>query len=149
MNLRNRSYLAEDKNLADFYPSMYKRNKGIFYRGEGSGGKGVGGGHLGKGVYVTWHEGMAKAFASHHGQSGRVVRVKLKKGLKMLDSMSPLIIELKREIGMEMYQASSNPAVVAMITSNAKKAGYDGIVSDKIAEGIVVFDPKNMKRLKQ
>ena len=148
MNLRQRSYLTEDKNLADFYPMMYRRNKGIFYRGESKRGKGVGLGALGEGIYVTWHKGMAKAFASHHKQGGKVIALKLKKGLKMLDSKSPLMIEWKADMGFDPSQYSGDKMYARIITSNAKRAGYDGIVSDNLAEGIVVFDPKNVKQVK-
>jgi len=145
--LRQRGYLEELKGEADFYPSMYRRNKGIFYRGSGKGGKGIGMGALGKGIYVTWHKGMAKAFAQHHKQGGKVEAYKLKAGLKMLDSKSEFMSKVKKEMGFDSWEYTDDPAFASMITMRAKKAGFDGVVSDNLAEGIVVFDAKNVKKV--
>ena len=62
------------------------KNSGIFYRGTAGEGKGTGLGALGNGVYLTWTEGMAKAFADRVG--GEVKKYKVKPGLKMADALS-------------------------------------------------------------
>ena len=43
--------VSEAQSMWDW---IYRKNKGIFYRGVGKGGKGTGLGALGKGVYITW-----------------------------------------------------------------------------------------------
>ena len=91
---------------------------------------------------------MAAAFASHHKQGGKVIALKLKEGLKMLDSMSPLMLGWKEEMGLGPFDYYGDPVYAKTVTSKAKRKGYDGIVSDSLAEGIVVFDPKNVKRVK-
>jgi len=143
MSLRRRTYLAEKKYEATFYKSLYDRNKGIFYRGTAKSGKGIGMGALGQGVYLTWHKGMAKAFAQHHGQGGTVIAYKIKPGLKILDSKSKLMIDLKAEMGFDPWGYSDDPVYAKFITSQVGKAGYDGVISDNLAEGIVIFDAKN------
>ena len=140
--------LAEIKDEAKFYASMYRKNKGIFWRGAGKGGKGIGMGAIGKGVYVTWEKGMAKAFAQLHGQGGTVEAYKLKKGLKMLDAQSKTMADIKKSMGFEPWEYSDAPLFANIITGTAKKAGFDGVVSDKVADGIVVFDPKDMEKVK-
>lgn len=149
MTLRNRNYLGEKKGEADFYKSLHARNKGVFYRGSGEGGKGIGMGAIGAGVYLTWHKGMAKAFASHHKQGGKVEAYKIKSGLKMLDSKSELIIDLKADMGFDPWGYSDDPAFAKLITTAAKKAGFDGVISDNLAEGLVMFDPKNIEKVEQ
>ena len=140
--------LAEIKDEARFYASMYRKNKGIFWRGAGKGGKGIGMGAIGKGVYVTWEKGMAKAFAALHGQSGKVEAYKLKKGLKMLDQQSATMGDIKKKMGFEPWEWTDNPMYANFITHEVKGLGFDGVVSDKVAEGIVVFDPKDMEKVK-
>lgn len=148
MSLRRRGYLVEAKGEAAFYKSLYARNKGIFWRGSGAGGKGIGLGALGKGVYLTWKEGMAQAFAQHHGQGGKVEAYRVKPGLKMLDSKSQLMASLKAEMGFDLYGYSDDPMFANMITYNVKQAGFDGVISDNLAEGLVIFDAKNVERVK-
>ncbi len=55
---------------ASMWDFLYKKHKGVFYRGIGRSGKSTGLGALGKGVYLTWTEGMAKAYAKRLGGKG-------------------------------------------------------------------------------
>ena len=64
--------------LWDFF---YKENKGIFYRGQSSTGKGQGFGMLGLGIYLTWDKGVAQAFADRQTR-GVLKTYKAKKTLK-------------------------------------------------------------------
>ena len=48
---------------ASLWDYLYKKNKAVFYRGQASSGKGMGIGMLGLGIYLTWNESMAQAFA--------------------------------------------------------------------------------------
>ena len=57
---------------ASMWDWIYKKNKGVFYRGVGRSGKGTGLGALGKGVYITWDRGMAQAYAKRQGAGGEV-----------------------------------------------------------------------------
>ena len=43
---------------ASMYDFLYKKHKGVFYRGVGRNGKGTGLGAIGKGVYLSWSEGV-------------------------------------------------------------------------------------------
>lgn len=146
--LRSRSYLSELKGEADFYEFLYKKNDGVFYRGSGKGGRGIGLGAIGAGLYFTWDKRMAKAFASHHGQGGKVEAYRFKKGLKMLDSKSDLMLNLKKEMGFDPWGYTDDPAFARIITKRAKAAGFDGVISDSLVEGIVVFDSKNVEKMK-
>ena len=69
---------------ASMWKYIYKKNKGIFYRGVGRGGQGSGLGVLGMGVYLTWDRGMASAFAKRQGAGGEVKEYKLKNNLKIV-----------------------------------------------------------------
>ena len=132
------------KDEAGFYEHLFQQNKGVFFRGEAKGGRGIGMGALGKGVYVSWLEGMARAFAEVHGGTGRVLRCKVKPGLKMLDSKSSSMAEIKKMMGFRPWEYSDSPMYASVVTAEAKMRGFDGVASDKEAEGIVVFDPKNV-----
>ena len=63
---------------ASLWDIIFRKNKGVFYRGIGKGGKTTGLGALGVGVYLTWVEGMAKAFADRMGSGGIVKKYKVK-----------------------------------------------------------------------
>ena len=131
---------------ASMWDWIYKKNNGIFYRGVGRGGKGTGVGALGKGVYLTWEEGMARAFAKRQGAGGEVKKYKLKRGLKIVDAEADEdFAEVKAEMGFEKHQFSDDPMFAGMLTMLLKDKGYDGAVSDDVATGIVIFDKKNVK----
>jgi hypothetical protein len=66
----------------------------------------------------------------------------------MLDSKSQLMTDLKAEMGFDVYGYSDDPMFANMITYNVKRAGFDGIISDNLAEGLVVFDAKNVEKVK-
>lgn len=138
----------EEAKSPSWYEALYKRNKGIFWRGEG-GKKGAPVvGAIGEGIYVTWNQGMAKAFAQLHG-GGTVAAYKLKRGLKMMDSRSKEMADIKRSMGFEPHEYAGDRMFARIITNKAKELGYDGVASDSLAEGIVVFDPKNVKKVKE
>ena len=131
---------------ASMWDWIYKKNNGVFYRGVGRGGKGTGVGALGKGVYLTWEEGMARAFAKRQGAGGEVKKYKLKRGLKIVDAEADEdFAEVKAEMGFEKHQFSDDPMFAGMLTMLLKKKKYDGAVSDDVATGIVIFDKKNVK----
>ena len=62
------------------------KNSGIFYRGTAGKGQGTGLGALGNGVYLTWTEGMAKAFADRVG--GEVKKYKV--NAEIIDVMTEI-----------------------------------------------------------
>ena len=127
------------------WDNLMTKNKGVFYRGTAGEGKGTGLGALGNGVYLTWTEGMAKAFAQHVG--GVVKKFKVKPGLKMADAQGPEIIAIKKNMGFESWEFPNDPMFGAMMTMELKDKGYDGAVSDKPADGIVIFDPNNIEEI--
>ena len=134
---------------ASMWDWIYKKNNGIFYRGVGRGGKGTGVGALGKGVYLTWEEGMARAFAKRQGAGGEVKKYKLKRGLKIVDAEADEdFAEVKAEMGFEKHQFSDDPMFAGMLTMLLKKKKYAGAVSDDVATGICIFDEKNLKEIK-
>ena len=134
---------------ASMWDWIYKKNNGVFYRGVGRGGKGTGVGALGKGVYLTWEEGMARAFAKRQGAGGEVKKYKLKRGLKIVDAEADEdFAEAKAEMGFEKHQFSDDPMFAGMLTMILKKKKYAGAVSDDVATGICIFDEKNLKEIK-
>ena len=134
---------------ASMWDWIYKKNNGVFYRGVGRGGKGTGVGALGKGVYLTWEEGMARAFAKRQGAGGEVKKYKLKRGLKIVDAEADEdFAEAKAEMGFEKHQFSDDPMFAGILTMILKKKKYAGAVSDDVATGICIFDEKNVKEVK-
>ena len=131
---------------ASMWDFIYRKNKGIFYRGVGKDGKGTGLGALGKGVYLTWSKGMADAFAKRQGAGGEVKEYKLRRGLKIVDAEADKdFADVKTEMGFGVKQFSDDPMFAGMLTMMLKDKGYDGAVSDDVATGIVIFDKKNVK----
>jgi len=135
---------------ASMWDSMYRKNKGIFYRGIGRGGKSTGLGALGKGVYLTWSEGMAKAYAKRIGGKGEVKKYQVKRGLKIADAEDNKdFANIKSAMGMGVSDYSADPMFAGMLTMELKRKGYDGAVSDNVAIGIVIFDEKNVEEVTQ
>ncbi len=133
---------------ASMWDYIYKKNKGVFYRGVGRSGKGTGLGALGKGVYITWSEGMAQAYAKRQGAGGEVKKYKLKRGLKIVDAEADKDFEeVKAEMGFAKHQFSDDPMFAGMLTMMLKDKKYDGAVSDDVAIGICIFDEKNLKEM--
>jgi hypothetical protein len=139
--------LDESKKSPAWYEALYKKNKGIFWRGEGGKKSSPVVGAIGEGVYVTWEKGMAKAFAQIHG-GGKVAAYKLKRGLKMMDAQSNEMAAIKKRMGFGPDEYAGDRMFARVITIQAKELGYDGVASSRLAEGIVVFDPKNVTKVK-
>ena len=137
--------MLKEASMWDF---LYRKNKGVFYRGIGRGGKGTGLGALGKGVYLTWSEGMAKAYAKRLGGKGEVKRYQVKRGLKIVDvETNKDFANIKSAMGMGVKDYSADPMFAGMLTMELKRKGYDGAVSDDVAIGIVIFDEKNVEEV--
>jgi hypothetical protein len=133
---------------ASMWDFLYKKHKGVFYRGIGRSGKSTGLGALGKGVYLTWTEGMAKAYAKRLGGKGEVKRYQVKRGLKIADAEENKdFANIKSEMGMGVGDYSDDPMFAGILTIELKRKGYDGAVSDDVATGIVIFDEKNVKEV--
>jgi|TARA_B110000285_G_scaffold166686_1_gene186257 hypothetical protein len=139
---------------ATMWNFIYKKNKGIFYRGVGKSGQGTGVGIIGAGIYLTWSESMADAFAKRQGAGSEVKKYKIKKNVKMVDAggfanSDQDFIDVKAMMGFEPHQnAGNDPMFAKMLTSMLKEKGYDGVVHDDVATGIVIFDKKNVKEVK-
>ena len=139
-----------DNNMvleASLWDYMYKKNKAVFYRGQSSSGKGMGFGMLGLGIYLTWSESMAKSFAVKQSR-GVVQTFKVKKGLKMADNTSKDFATAMAALGRKPWEWSRNKQFSMFLTGELKQLGFDGAYSDNPAEGIVVFDQKNVKLVK-
>jgi len=133
--------------LVTLWQFFYKQNKGIFYRGQSSTGKGLGFGMLGLGIYLTWDKGIAQAFADR--QTRGVVRTyKAKKTLKMVDNTSNDFVKAMANLGRKPWEWSQSKEFSGFLTGELKQMGYDGAYSDNPAEGIVIFDKKNVKEIK-
>ena len=138
-----KQYLKE----ASMWNFLYRKHKGVFYRGIGRGGKGSGLGALGKGIYLTWSESMAKTFAKRFG-SGEVKKYQVKRGLKIADAETNKdFADIKKNMGFGVKDYSDDPMYAGMLTMSLKEKGYDGVVSDDVATGIVIFDEKNVKEV--
>ena len=133
---------------ASLWKFLYGKYKGEFYRGVSKKGTGVGLGALGVGVYLTWEERMAKVFAKHHGAGGEVKKFKIKRGLKMVDVQDKDYADVKKGMGFEPWEYSDTMGYATLLTRGLQKLKYDGVVSDKAVEGIVVFDKKNVTEVK-
>jgi len=138
-----KQYLSEE-NLWEY---LWRTNKGTFFRGVSEKGTGVGLGALGKGVYLTWSETMAKTFAkaASGGVSEGVVKTfKVKRGLNLVDIQDQDFAKVKEMMGFKPHEFSNTLGYANLLTLQLKKLKYDGVVSDKLAEGIVIFDKKNV-----
>jgi len=141
-----KQHITEANRLWNY---LYRKNKGIFYRGEKKSGRtGVGFGAMGNGIYLTWDEAMAKAYASHAGSSASVNKYQVKRGLKIADVMGKEVITIKDKLGFGPTDYSNDASFNNALTYELKKLKFDGVVSDDVAEGIVIFDKKNAKVVK-
>lgn len=135
---------------ASMWDFLYRKNNGVFYRGIGRGGKGTGLGALGKGIYLTWTESMAKAYAKRIGGKGEVKRYQVKRGLKIADAEENKdFANIKKDMGMGVSDYSDDSMFAGVLTAGLKRKGYDGAVSDNVAIGIVIFDEKNVEEVTQ
>ena len=141
-----KQYLTEANRLWNY---LYGKHKGIFYRGEKKSGRtGVGFGAMGNGIYLTWDEGMAKFFAGRLGSGGTVKKNKVKSGLKIADVLGKDVIAARAEMGFGPSEYGGDAMYANLMTRSLKRLGYHGVVSDEVAEGIVIFDKKNIKEIK-
>ena len=136
--------LLKEASLWDW---MYKKNKAVFYRGESSSGKGMGFGMLGLGIYLTWSDSMAQKFADKQSR-GVVQSFKIKRGLKMADNTSKEFAKAMAALGRKPWEWSRSKEFSMFLTVELKQLGFDGAFSDNPAEGIVVFDKKNVKEIR-
>ena len=144
VELKSFSQFITEASLWDYF---YKTNKGIFYRGQSSSGKGMGIGMLGLGIYLTWDESMAQAFAGKQTK-GVVQTFKVKKGLKMADNTSNDFVQAMKNLGRKPWEWSHSKEFSGFLTGELKQMGYDGAYSDNPAEGGVIFDKKNVREIR-
>ena len=140
-----KQHITEANRLWNY---LYGKHKCVFYRGEGRGGKGTALGALGAGIYLTWDEGMAKFFAGRLGSGGTVKKYKVKSGLKIADVLGKDVIAARAEMGFGPSEYGGDAMYANLMTRSLKRLGYHGVVSDEVAEGIVIFDKKNIKEIK-
>ena len=144
MNINKiRQYLSEAKS-PPWYMGLHKSQKGVFFRGEDPKTRksGAGLGALGVGIYLTWSIGMAKAYARLGGK-GVVVKFKVPANLKIADAYGKDMMTVKKKMGIDGY--SADPMFAKALTFELKRMGYDGVVSDKPEEGLVIFDHASRK----
>ena len=137
--MRNfKSFISEVKSPG-WYTNLHRKQKGMFYRGEDPKTRrsGAGLGALGTGLYLTWEVGMAKAYAGL-AKKGSVVKFKVPSNLKIADAYGKDVMDAKKKMGIDGY--SADPMYAKALTFELKRMGYDGVVSDKVAEGLVIFD---------
>ena len=133
-----KTFITEVKSPG-WYTSLHRKQKGMFYRGEDPKTRksGAGLGALGTGLYLTWEVGMAKAYAGL-AKKGSVVKFKVPSNLKIADAYGKDVMDVKKKMGIDGY--SADPMYAKALTFELKRMGYDGVVSDKVAEGLVIFD---------
>ena len=124
---------------ADWYAPLHSRQDGLFYRGVPPGGTGLGWGALGRGLYLTWRKGMAKAYA----QGGPIYTYSIPPDLNLLDYSSDEVADIKRSMGFQPWEYSDDPMYAAAITFEVEELGYEGVISDNPAEGLVIFNPSS------
>jgi len=56
--------------------------------------------------------------------------------------------DVKKGMGFEPWEYSDTMGYATLLTRGLQKLKYDGVVSDKAVEGIVVFDKKNVTEVK-
>ena len=144
VELKSFSQFITEASLWDYF---YKTNKGIFYRGQSSSGKGMGIGMLGLGIYLTWSESMAQSFAKKQSR-GVVQTFKVKQRLKMADNTGNDFAKAMANLGRKPWEWSQSKEFSGFLTGELKQMGYDGAYSDNPAEGIVIFDKKNVKEIR-
>ena len=144
VELKSFSQFITEASLWDYF---YKTNKGIFYRGQSSSGKGMGIGMLGLGIYLTWSESMAQSFADKQSK-GVLKSYKVKKNLKMADNTSKDFATAMANLGRKPWEWSHSKEFSGFLSGELKQMKYDGAYSDNPAEGIVIFDKKNVKEIK-
>ena len=141
--------LSRTASEARWFQGVHRRNKGLFYRGaRGTGpNDGSGLGAMGNGVYLTWSRPMAEFFAQRSG--GEVYTYEVPSDLRLLDAQSKEMAEIKAEFGFKPWEYSDDPAYARIITEAVKALGYDGVVSDNQADGLVVFNPRKVKVIEE
>ena len=117
-------------------------NQQKYWRGQKSTGEGVGQGNLGSGIYISEEKGMAQAFADE--VKGAIYPYALKEGVKLLNADSKEFINIKKDLGLEYWEAPPYKGISDEITKQVKALGYDGVKSLDRATGIVVFDKENL-----
>jgi len=138
-----------------------------WYRGttdpEGGGGLGVG--FWGRGLYLTWDRSMAEAFArmaaepavgwpprkgTQSGGTPYLVTyiIRPQATLRILDGDSKEMHDIKAMLGVSPWDKIDSPMFASALTDETERAGYDGIISSNKADGIVLFNPKDAKRIK-
>ena len=140
-----KQHITEANRLWNY---LYGKHKGVFYRGEGRGGKGTSLGALGTGIYLTWSETMAQVFADRLGSGGTVKKYKVKSGLKIADVISQDVIDVKAKMGFKPHEYGGDKMYANIMKMDLSRLGYHGVMSDEVAEGIVIFDKKNVKEVK-
>ena len=129
---------------AKFFTSLWDKNKGKFFRGQLKGGEGLGFGVLGRGVYLTWDKRMADAFGqimkTEKGGTVETITVKIPRDLKLLDKDSKIFRDAKEELGVGRFEDVGSPLFGHALTRIIQSKGYDGVISDSVADGLVIFD---------
>ena len=140
-----KEYISEAKS-SSMWDFLYRKNKGVFWRGEGRLGRGMDIGALGAGIYLTWSESMAGAFAKRAG--GTVKQYQVKRGLKIADNRGDDFQNILTDMGFGRGEYGGDKMFANLMKTKLSRLGYDGAVSDDVATGIVIFDKKNVTLLK-
>jgi len=130
-------------------PYTDPRLEGNLYRGSTDtivGGSNLG--VLGAGVYLTWQEDVALAFArlaaDKYGGQPIVECYKIKQDLNLLSRDSQEWAQLMRSLGFEPWDNVNSPQFSAHITNVLSEQGYDGVISHDPFDGLVIFDDGNV-----
>ncbi len=148
---RTKTGVIKKNPKSSLYNTVWDNNKGIFYRGN-NGRVGIGDAVLGNGMYFSWSEGMAKAFAKMsaemNGGTPTVKKYRLPKNLKMMDFQGEDSWKIRQGLGVQnRWDKISDPMYNKLFTGDVKSLGYDGVISDDKADGLVVFDASNVEEI--
>jgi hypothetical protein len=125
---------------ASWFKPLHGRQEGLFYRGVKKGGGGLGWGALGKGLYLTWKKGVAEFFA----EGGPIYTYEIPADLNLLDAQSREMGDIKAKMGFQPWEYSDDPMFQSIITFEVRDLGYEGVISDNPAEGLVIFDSEGV-----
>lgn len=141
--------MAKRKSKKVWFESLLA---GEWFRGTDAKGKGVGVAYMGSGVYLTWMRGVAEAFAKLAVDASgkgppKIHSYHLKPGLKILDNKSALMVNIKRELGVSPWDKIDSPLFSKILAARVQEEGFDGVIDDNPADGLVIFNPENVVKV--
>ena len=92
--------------------------------------------------------GIGKAIAIQLASCGAKISLVARNQNKLIDVQDQDFADVKKKMGFEPWEWSDSFGFASTLTKELKKLKYDGVISDKEAEGILIFDEKNVEEVK-